>query len=131
MSIVITIWSAKSCVLCTARKITHVDPIGATYMVTIGSVPVCIVWYFLNIFSWQFSALRITDTGTGRIHLLFWVQQQVGPPSKVILLRNMVGPGEVDEGLEDEVAEEVAKYGDVLRVLIFQVSGPVAREQAV
>lgn len=43
----------------------------------------------------------------------------------------MVGPGEVDEGLEDEVAEEVAKFGDVLRVLIFQVSGPVAKEQAV
>lgn len=43
----------------------------------------------------------------------------------------MVGPGEVDEGLEDEVAEEVAKFGDVLRVLIFQVSVPIAREQAV
>lgn len=59
------------------------------------------------------------------------VLQPTGPPSKVLLLRNMVGPGEVDEGLEDEVAEEVAKFGDVLRVLIFEVSGPVAREQAV
>lgn len=59
------------------------------------------------------------------------VLQPTGPPSKVLLLRNMVGPGEVDEGLEDEVAEEVAKFGDVLRVLIFQVSGPVAKEQAV
>ena len=57
--------------------------------------------------------------------------QPAGPPSKILLLRNMVGPGEVDEGLEDEVAEEVAKFGDVLRVLIFQVSVPIAREQAV
>lgn len=66
-----------------------------------------------------------------RGRLVSQVLQPTGAPSKVILLRNMVGPGEVDEGLEDEVAEEVAKFGDVLRVLIFQVSGPVAREQAV
>ena len=44
-----------------------------------------------------------------------------GKPSRVILLRNMVGPGDVDEGLEDEVAEEISKFGDVLRVLIFEV----------
>eukprot|EP00892_Ulva_mutabilis_P003856 jgi/Ulvmu1/1842/UM119_0061.1 len=54
-----------------------------------------------------------------------------GNPSRVLLLRNMVGPGEVDEGLEDEVAEEVSKFGDVLRVMIFQVSGVIAKDQAV
>jgi hypothetical protein len=55
-----------------------------------------------------------------------------GAPSKVVLLRNMVGPGEVDDGLADEVAEEVAKYGDVLRVLIFEVTDSnVATDQAV
>jgi hypothetical protein len=58
--------------------------------------------------------------------------QLSGPPSRVVLLRNMVSPGDVDEGLEDEVAEEVSKFGDVLRVLIFEVDGnAVAPEQAV
>lgn len=56
----------------------------------------------------------------------------MGTPTKIVLLKNMVGPGEVDEGLEDEVAEEVSKFGEVFRVLIFEVSGvPVAPHQAV
>ncbi|KAK0083243.1 hypothetical protein PV325_009103 [Microctonus aethiopoides] len=43
-------------------------------------------------------------------------------PSKVVLLRNMVGPGEVDEDLEPEVKDECnTKYGDVARVLIHEV----------
>ncbi|XP_063221073.1 splicing factor 45 [Bacillus rossius redtenbacheri] len=42
-------------------------------------------------------------------------------PSKVVLLRNMVGPGEVDEDLEPEVKDECnTKYGDVIKVLIFE-----------
>jgi len=45
-----------------------------------------------------------------------------GPPSKVLLLRNMIGPGEVDEDLEDEVAEECEKHGAVHRVMIFEVT---------
>ncbi|GJN29597.1 hypothetical protein PR202_gb17838 [Eleusine coracana subsp. coracana] len=45
-----------------------------------------------------------------------------GPPTRVLLLRNMVGPGEVDDELEDEVASECAKYGTVLRVLIFEIT---------
>ncbi|KAK1324853.1 hypothetical protein QJS10_CPA01g00548 [Acorus calamus] len=44
------------------------------------------------------------------------------PPTKVLLLRNMVGPGEVDDDLEDEVASECAKYGTVTRVLIFEIT---------
>jgi hypothetical protein len=64
-----------------------------------------------------------------------WMQgaaQFVGNPTKIVLLKNMVGPGEVDDGLEDEVAEEVSKFGEVFRVLIFEVSGvPVAPHQAV
>ncbi|OAY74963.1 DNA-damage-repair/toleration protein DRT111, chloroplastic [Ananas comosus] len=46
------------------------------------------------------------------------------PPTRVLLLRNMVGPGEVDDDLEDEVASECAKYGTVTRVLIFEITEP-------
>ncbi|XP_042414010.1 DNA-damage-repair/toleration protein DRT111, chloroplastic-like [Zingiber officinale] len=45
-----------------------------------------------------------------------------GPPTRVVLLRNMVGPGEVDDELEDEVASECTKYGTVTRVLIFEIT---------
>ncbi|OEL30760.1 DNA-damage-repair/toleration protein DRT111, chloroplastic [Dichanthelium oligosanthes] len=45
-----------------------------------------------------------------------------GPPTRVLLLRNMVGPGQVDDELEDEVAMELAKYGTVTRVLIFEIT---------
>lgn len=47
-----------------------------------------------------------------------------GPPTRVLLLRNMVGPGEVDDELEDEVASECQKYGTVTRVLIFEITEP-------
>lgn len=45
-----------------------------------------------------------------------------GQPTRVLLLRNMVGPGEVDDELEVEVGEECAKYGKVTRVLIFEIT---------
>ncbi|KAK9267609.1 hypothetical protein L1049_010040 [Liquidambar formosana] len=47
-----------------------------------------------------------------------------GTPTRVLMLRNMVGPGEVDDELEDEVASECAKYGTVTRVLIFEITEP-------
>jgi len=34
----------------------------------------------------------------------------------------MVGPGEVDDELEAETAEECSKYGKVIKCLIFEVS---------
>jgi len=37
-------------------------------------------------------------------------------------VQNMVGPGEVDDELEAETAEECSKYGKVLKCLIFEVS---------
>jgi splicing factor 45 len=45
-------------------------------------------------------------------------------PTHVLCLRGMVGPGEVDEDLEDEVADECEKHGGVVRVLIFEVTEP-------
>lgn len=50
-------------------------------------------------------------------------------PSKVVLLRNMVGPGEVDQDLEPEVKDECnAKYGDVVRVIIYEIPDVVPEE---
>ena len=37
------------------------------------------------------------------------------------MLQNMVGPGEVDEDLEPETAEECQKYGKVTKCVIFEV----------
>lgn len=44
-------------------------------------------------------------------------------PTKVVLLQNMVGPGEVDDDLQPEVIEECSKYGEVNNCLIFEVCG--------
>lgn len=41
--------------------------------------------------------------------------------SKVILLTNMVAPGDVDDELEAETKEECAKYGEVNKCLIFEL----------
>lgn len=51
-------------------------------------------------------------------------------PTKVVLLRNMVGRGEVDEDLEAETKEECEKYGKVTKCVIFEISG-VSEEEAV
>ncbi|CAH0557080.1 unnamed protein product [Brassicogethes aeneus] len=43
-------------------------------------------------------------------------------PSKVVLLKNMVGPGEVDDDLEPEVKDECnTKYGPVANVIINEI----------
>lgn len=50
-------------------------------------------------------------------------------PAKVVLLRNMVGPGEVDDDLEPEVKDECnTKYGDVVRVIIFEQPNVIPEE---
>ncbi|KAI9325135.1 hypothetical protein BDR26DRAFT_879986 [Obelidium mucronatum] len=48
--------------------------------------------------------------------------------TRVVLLLNMVGPGEVDEDLEEETAGECSKFGPVERVRIFETKGPMVRD---
>ena len=50
---------------------------------------------------------------------------------RILIFQNMVGPGEVDDELEPEVKEECnSKYGDVNKVVIFELQN-VAAEEAV
>lgn len=61
------------------------------------------------------------------------ITEMIKNPTKVVLLKNMVGPGEVDEDLEPEVKEECGtKYGEVTKCIIFELPGPgVVPEEAV
>ncbi|XP_055355161.1 splicing factor 45-like [Paramacrobiotus metropolitanus] len=43
--------------------------------------------------------------------------------TKVLLLRNMVGPGDVDNDLEPEVKEECSNFGEVVTCLIYELPG--------
>ena len=47
--------------------------------------------------------------------------------SRVVVLRNMVGPDEIDEELEEEVTSECESYGPVDRVIIYQVYAMVCQ----
>ncbi|OWZ15695.1 hypothetical protein PHMEG_00010615 [Phytophthora megakarya] len=50
----------------------------------------------------------------------------------ILLTVNMVGPGEVDDELQDEVKGECSgKYGPVTKCIIYEVTGRVSPEEAV
>lgn len=52
--------------------------------------------------------------------------------TRVLLLQNMVGPGEVDDDLEVETKMECTKYGEVVRCLIYEIPNKlVPDDQAV
>lgn len=40
--------------------------------------------------------------------------------SRIVILRNMVSPKEVDSSLQDEIQEECSKYGVVQRLIIYK-----------
>ena len=44
-----------------------------------------------------------------------------GRPSRVLMLKNMVGPGEVDADLSGEIGEECSKYGEVIKVTVYEL----------
>lgn len=47
-------------------------------------------------------------------------QRVLSRQSTVMVLRNMVGPDNIDDDLEAEVTEECGKFGQVKRVIIYQ-----------
>ncbi|KAJ3028729.1 UNVERIFIED_CONTAM: hypothetical protein HDU68_001008 [Siphonaria sp. JEL0065] len=55
-------------------------------------------------------------------------QSQQNRTSRVVLLLNMVGPGEVDDDLKDETASECSKFGPVERVQIHESKGFSVRD---
>lgn len=47
--------------------------------------------------------------------------EQLQNMSKIVVLKNMVGPGEVDNDLESETKEECEKYGSVRRCIVQEI----------
>ncbi|KAJ1497574.1 Splicing factor 45 [Coelomomyces lativittatus] len=51
--------------------------------------------------------------------------------SRVVLLCNMVDPGDVDDDLKVETAEECSKFGKVLQCYVHEIVGPQLPSDAV
>jgi len=45
------------------------------------------------------------------------------PPTRVLLLNNLVGAGDADEDLEEETAEEAGKYGKLVKCVVKEIKG--------
>ncbi|CAO3626576.1 unnamed protein product [Cunninghamella echinulata] len=112
-----------------------------------------VAWKMMNKYGWQEGqglgrsedgireALQVQARGDGSGVIL--PQKKPSPPilsshnnnknsSKVIVLKNMVGVGEVDDTLQQETADECAKYGTVEQCLIYEIpGGQVSNEEAV
>ncbi|CAF1037815.1 unnamed protein product [Rotaria sp. Silwood1] len=57
--------------------------------------------------------------GREQRHLLMQKLNQRRLESRVCVLRNMVGPEDVDDDLQQEITEECSKYGEVIKVVIY------------
>eukprot|EP00045_Choanoeca_perplexa_P002213 m.23456 g.23456 ORF g.23456 m.23456 type:complete len:398 (-) comp11385_c0_seq1:232-1425(-) len=73
-------------------------------------------------------SVDVTQPGMGRVV----AGTTTLAPSPVLLLKNLVGPGEVDADLQPETAEECRKYGPVVNCLVFECPrGSVPDHEAV
>ncbi|XP_052101830.1 poly(U)-binding-splicing factor PUF60-like isoform X1 [Mytilus californianus] len=59
-------------------------------------------------------------SGTNARHMVMQKLMRKSDQYHVMVLRNMVGPEDLDDELESEVTEECGKFGNVNRVIIYQ-----------
>ncbi|CAF0785665.1 unnamed protein product [Adineta steineri] len=62
---------------------------------------------------------ELSVKGREQRHLLMQKLNQRRLDSRVCVLKNMVGPEEVDDSLQQEITDECSKYGEVNKVVIY------------